>query len=306
MLNYWVQELKKDHNLVKVFSRYINSTREELKMETKNVLAKKILTEAKGYLDVGFTHSLNPYSGCAFSCRYCYVREMPIQRFKDIPWGEWLDIKTNAAENYHNEILKLRKKNKPVNIFMSSATDPYQPIERKTKMTREILKAMIDNPPDFLQIQTRSPLITRDIDLITQLKGKCTVLVSMTIETDREDIKRIFSPYAPGIKLRLKALQEVHDAGISTQASISPVLPFTPDFSKRLAGKVDHIWIDTLTIGDGLMGKRSEKLGMPALFEKHGLAEWYRHDIHGRVEKYFNKYFSHERVRVSKQEAFLK
>jgi len=277
-----------------------------LGMEIKETLAKKILTEAKGYLDVGFTHSLNPYSGCAFSCRYCYVREMPIQRFKDIPWGEWLDIKTNAAENYRNEIIKLRKKNKPVNIFMSSATDPYQPIERNTNITRGILEEMIENPPDFLQIQTRSPLITRDIDLLVKLKDKCGILVSMTIETDREDMKQIFAPYAPGINLRLKALKEIHDAGISTQASISPVLPFTPDFPKVLDGIVDHIWIDTLSIGDGSMGKRSERLGMPALFQEHELSKWYRKDIHVMVEKYFNKYFPNEMIRVSKQQAFPK
>src|SRR5690606_33334958 len=170
-------------------------------MQLKETIAKKILTEAKGYLDVVFSHSLNPYSGCAFSCKYCYVREMPIQRFKDIPWGEWVDIKTNAAENYQKEVMKLRKKNQTVNIFMSSATDPYQPIERKANITRGILEEMIVNPPDFLQIQTRSPLITRDIDLLVQLKEKCKVLVSMTVETDREDIKRIFAPYAPSIKL---------------------------------------------------------------------------------------------------------
>lgn len=220
-------------------------------MEINNVLAKKILTEAKGYLDVGFTHSLNPYSGCAFACRYCYVREMPIQRFKEVPWGEWLEIKTNAAENYRNEIMKLRKKNNPVNIFMSSATDPYQPIERKANITRGILEEMIENPPDFLQIQTRGPLITRDIDLLIILKEKSDVLVSMTIETDRDDIRRIFAPNAPGITLRLKALKELHDTGISTQASISPVLPFTPNFPKVLEGIVDHIWIDTLSIGEG-------------------------------------------------------
>lgn len=102
-----------------------------MRIETKDILSKKILTEAKGYLDVGFTHSLNPYSGCAFSCRYCYVREMPIQTFKGVPWGGWVDIKTNAAEIYRKEILTLRGKSKTVNIFMSSATDPYQPLERK-------------------------------------------------------------------------------------------------------------------------------------------------------------------------------
>jgi DNA repair photolyase len=275
-------------------------------IELKEILAKKILTEAKGYLDVGFTHSLNPYSGCAFSCKYCYVRDMPIQKFKEIPWGEWLDIKTNAAENYRKEIIKLRKRENPVNIFMSSATDPYPPIERKANITRGILEEMIQIPPDFLQIQTRGPLITRDIDLLVKLKEKCDVLVSMTIETDKDDIRQIFAPIAPGIKLRLKALKEVHDAGISTQASISPVLPFTPEFPKVLEGIVDHIWIDTLSIGDGSMGKRSERLGMPNLFLEHGLSQWYQKDLHVKVEKYFNKYFSNRMVRVSKQEAFPK
>ncbi|SFE23774.1 hypothetical protein SAMN04487969_101835 [Paenibacillus algorifonticola] len=75
---------------------------------------------------------------------------------------------------------------------------------------------MLETPPDLLQIQTRSPLITRDLDLILKLKETCEVLVSMTIETDREDIKQIFSPYAPGIKLRLKALREIHESGIAT------------------------------------------------------------------------------------------
>ncbi|MFD1953041.1 radical SAM protein [Paenibacillus thailandensis] len=277
-----------------------------MSIEIKEIVAKKILNEATGYLDIGFTHSLNPYSGCAFSCKYCYVREMPIQKFKDIPWGEWVDIKTNAAENYRTEVIKLRRKNKPVNIFMSSATDPYQPIERKAGITRRILEAMIETPPDLLQIQTRSPLITRDIDLLVKLKETCEVLVSMTIETDREDMKRIFAPYAPGIKLRIQALRELHEAGIATQAALSPVLPFTPDFPRLLEGVVDRIWIDTLNIGDGSLGKRSERLGMPRLFEEHGLTEWYRKDIHVRVEKYFKKTFSPEMVHVSKNEAFPK
>jgi DNA repair photolyase len=126
----------------------------------------------------------------------------------------------------------------------------------------------------------------------------------MTIETDREDIKQTFAPYAPGINMRLNALREIHDAGITTQASISPVLPFTPDFPKLLEGIVDRIWIDTLMIGDGSMGKRSERLGMPQLFKAHGLSEWYQKDIHVRVEKYFKKSFPHEIIHVSRNEAF--
>lgn len=273
-------------------------------IEIRDIVSKSILSEAKGYLDIGFTHSLNPYSGCAFACKYCYVREMPIQKFKQIPWGEWVDIKSNAADIYRKEVIKLRRKNKPIHIFMSSATDPYQPIERETGITRRILQEMLEYPPDLIQIQTRSPLILKDLDIIAELKDKCEVLVSMTIETDREDMKQLFAPYAPGIKLRLKALRDVHDAGIMTQAAISPVLPFTPDFPKTLEGIADRIWIDTLSIGDGSMGKRSKRLGMPQLFDDHDLTDWYRSDIHVRVETYFRSFYPTEMIHVSKSEAF--
>lgn len=268
------------------------------------VMAKQILTEAKGYLDVGFTHSLNPYSGCAFACRYCYVREMPIQKFKELPWGQWVDSKTNAADNYRREMVKLRAKGKPVRLFMASATDPYQPIEREAQITRGILEAMLEHPPDWLQVQTRSPLVARDIELLRQLQQRCEVLVSMTVETDREDVKRIFAPYAPGIKQRIQALEQVHAAGIATQAAISPVLPFTPDFPILLHGIADHIWIDTLSIGDGSMGRRSARLGMPQLFDEHGLSKWYQSDLHDKVKKHFLKHWPEGRVRVSKDEAF--
>ncbi|SFE03873.1 Radical SAM superfamily protein [Paenibacillus catalpae] len=273
-------------------------------IEIRDIVSKSILSEAKGYLDIGFTHSLNPYSGCAFACKYCYVREMPIQKFKQIPWGEWVDIKSNAADIYRKEVIKLRRKNKPIHIFMSSATDPYQPIEREAGITRRILQEMLEYPPDLIQIQTRSPLILKDLDIIAELKDKCEVLVSMTIETDREDMKQLFAPYAPGIKLRLKALRDVHDAGIMTQAAISPVLPFTPDFPKTLEGIADRIWIDTLSIGDGSMGKRSKRLGMPQLFDDHDLTDWYRSDIHVRVETYFRSFYPTEMIHVSKSEAF--
>lgn len=277
-----------------------------MNIQTTDILSKKILTEAKGYLDVGFTHSLNPYSGCAFSCKYCYVRQMPIQQFRDMPWGEWLEIKTNAAAIYRKEMTRLRAKGEPVHIFMSSATDPYQPAERKARITRGILEAMLENPPDMLQIQTRSPLVTRDLDLLLQLRERCELLVSMTIETDLEDVKRIFAPYAPGIGLRIKALTELHEQGITTQAAISPVLPFTPAFPELLQSAADHIWIDTLTIGDGAGGRRSRQLEMPQLFQEHEFQDWYAGDIHERVRRYFGKYFPADRIRVSREEAFLK
>ncbi|MGG4132176.1 radical SAM protein [Paenibacillus illinoisensis] len=273
-------------------------------MQVDEIYAKKILSELKGSSTAGFTHSLNPYSGCAFGCTYCYVREMPIQKYKDLPWGEWVHIKANATENYKNEIKNLRKRDKPINIFMSTATDPYQPLESKIQLTQKILREMISSPPDFLQIQTRSPLIERDLEVLLQLQQRCDVLVSMTIETDREDLKRIFSPFAPGVNLRLKSLGNIHDAGIPTQASISPLLPFTPDFPEKLQGKVDRIFIDSLNVGDGMKGKRSERLGMPELFQINKLSKWYDPEIHQKAYNYFIKYFNKRIVFLSSSKEY--
>jgi DNA repair photolyase len=270
----------------------------------KEVTAGKILTEAMGYLATGFTHSLNPYGGCAFACKYCYVREMPIQRFKGMPWGQWVEVKTNAAERYRAEIRKLRARGRPVRLFMSSATDPYQPVEREERVTRGLLEAMLDLPPDLLVIQTRGPLIVRDLDLLVGLKEKCTLIVSMTIETDREEIRRLFAPAAPGVGLRMNALREVRRAGVVTQAAVAPVLPFSPAFPALLADIADRVWIDTLTIGDGAMGRRSARLGMPQLYAEHHLSEWYRDDLHERVEACFRQVFPPDRIRVSRDGAF--
>lgn len=275
-----------------------------MNVKKKETIAKTILTAAQGYLDVGFTHSLNPYSGCVFACRYCYVREMPIQKYKDKPWGEWVDMKTNAAVIYREEVCKLRSKNKPIHLFMSSVTDPYQPAEHHAEITRELLEAMLNHPPDSLQIQTRSPLIVRDTDLLKELNKHCSLIVSMTIETDREDVRRIFAPHAPGIPLRIKALQQIREAGIRTQASLSPVLPFTPDFPTLLKEAADRIWIDTLLIGDGARGSRSERLGMRTLFKANELQKWYTSDIHMKVVRYFRKFYAAESVKVSQDEAF--
>lgn len=267
-------------------------------MDIKEILSKTILTPSKGYLDTGYTHSLNPYGGCAFACKYCYVRELPVQKFKDKEWGTWLEIKQNAAEVYKQEVIKLRKKEKPINIFMSSSTDPYQPAERKANITRALLETMLEYPPDFILIQTRSPLVTRDIDLFLQLQKICGIRVSMTIETDREDVRKLFAPYAPSIPLRLKALKEVHEAGIATQAAVSPVLPFSPEFPNVFQNIVERICIDTLTIGDGSMGKRSAKLGMPGLFKQNDLEKWYDPNLHKKVIKHFEKYYPNDMIRM--------
>ncbi|TGU85055.1 radical SAM protein, partial [Mesorhizobium sp. M00.F.Ca.ET.186.01.1.1] len=128
---------------------------------------KSLLNKGSGFL-ADYTHSLNPYTGCSFACSYCYVRQMPVSLFRGLDWGTWVDVKTEAATLLAKELNKAKAKGK-VTIFMSSSTDPYQPAEYREKVTRSLLEVMADNRPDFLLVQTRSPLVTRDIDLLVQL-----------------------------------------------------------------------------------------------------------------------------------------
>jgi DNA repair photolyase len=268
-------------------------------MEIQEITSKSILTKSNGILVSDYTHSLNTYEGCAFSCKFCYVRESQIQLTKPNPWGEWLKIKRNAAELYLKEATRERKKGRPLVLFMCSSTDPYQPAELKERITRSVLEAMLEVPPDFLLLQTRSPLVLQDLPLLQELSKRCRLRVSMTVETDREDVRMVFAPHSPGIRARIKAIRTLHEAGISTQVAVAPLLPFTRDFPQKLVGIVDRVAIDSMSLGDGTKGRRSAKLKMPELFAAHDWQDWYASDIHDRVARYFRKFFPEDVVRIS-------
>lgn len=185
---------------------------------------------------------------------------------------------------------------------MSSSTDPYQPVELKEKITRSLLEVMVENQPDFLFIQTRSPLVRRDIDLLRLLKHK--VRVSMTIETDREDIRKHFTPGAPPINARFKTLELLAQAGISTQATIAPVLPSSKEFPNKLVKLVDRVCVDDYFMGDGSGGKRTKRLGISSLYEELGLEEWYVPSAYQIVYNRLRHVFSDKQVQLS-QEGFL-
>ncbi len=271
-----------------------------MKPSVQTRTSRSILTKGSGFLH-GYSHTLNPYAGCAFGCSYCYVRRMPIALFREEDWGEWVDIKENAVDLVKKEIPKARKKGE-VSIFMSSSTDPYQPIEYKTKLTRGLLEAMVEEQPDFLFLQTRSPLVTRDIDLLKELGNK--VMVSMTIETDLESIKEIFAPSAPPIAGRLKALGELHEEGIPVQAAIAPLLPCSEKFPSKLSEVTNRITLDDFFMGDGSGGKRTEQLGIRNLFEKNGLSDWYNRKSYLKIKKRLEEVFSEEAIYISQKGFF--
>lgn len=256
---------------------------------------KTILNKGSGFLS-GYTHSLNPYTGCSIGCSYCYVREMPVSLFREGEWGNWVDVKKGAANLLKKELRRAKAKGN-VTIFMSSSTDPYQPIEHKEKVTRSLLEVMVEDPPDFLLVQTRSPLVGRDIDLLQHFKDK--VRVSMTIETDSETIRQHFTPKAPPIQARFKILEQLAAKGIPTQVAIAPILPSGEYFPMKLKPFVDRICIDDYFMGDGSGGKRTRKLGIEKKYAQLGLEEWYGPHVIKKVYNRFIDIFPENHVYVS-------
>ncbi|HKE10361.1 MAG TPA: radical SAM protein [Myxococcota bacterium] len=231
--------------------------------------ARSILTRTGGYLR-GFTHSLQPYSGCEFSCAYCYVRELAVQRANPygLPWSSWIAPKLNAPTLLRRDAE--RGCLDCARIFCSSATDPYTPLERKLRLTRGCLEVMTEHPPEALLLQTRSPLVVRDLDLLARIPR---LWASMTLCTDDERVRRALEPNAPGTKTRLQALGRLRAAGIRTQAAVAPLLPCDPArLAEQLDPVVDRVVVDDFFRGDGAGGRRSR--GALAQLRAMGFARW--------------------------------
>ena len=181
---------------------------------------RDILTRASGFMGE-YDYTLNPYSGCSFGCTYCYAAFFSMSREKRDGWGYWITVKDNAVSKMERFKRSLDGKL----IYMSSVTDPYQPIERKLKITRDLLKILAERHKPKLVVQTRSPLITRDCDLFHRIEDNGgRVQVNMTVTTDDEDIRRTFEPYCPSNSVRMRAIAEIVNAGIDACITMTPLL----------------------------------------------------------------------------------
>lgn len=254
----------------------------------------RILTPTGGYLR-GFTHTLQPYAGCQFRCAYCYVREMSVQRANPhrLPWSAWIAPKTNAPERLLREAQ--RGALDGARVFCSSATDPYTPIERQWRLTRGCLEVLVQHPPAFLTLQTRSPLVLRDVDLIARIP---TAVVSVSITTDDERVRRLLEPNAPSIALRVAALAKLRAAGVPTQAAVSPLLPCDPERLARMLEPVaDRVVLDDFFRGDGAGGRRS-RAAIEAL-RAAGYAAWTEPGYADAATELFRTIFGPHRLGLS-------
>lgn len=187
----------------------------------------------------GYDYCLNPYVGCAHGCTYCYATFMKRFTGHPEPWGNFVDIKVNIAEALFRQVKRIRSGS----VIVGSVTDPYQPIEEERGVTRRCLEILAHTGLD-VHVLTRSPIITRDIDILKQMPS---VEAGFSITTDDDEIRRIFEPRASSIESRVNALQALHDAGIRTYVFAGPLLPLDPErFAAMIAGLTDDVLVDKL------------------------------------------------------------
>jgi DNA repair photolyase len=209
--------------------------------------ASSILSQTTGFIaESGFTHSLTPARNCTFGCTYCYVPTMRIygglKQADWRHWGQFTTFKSNAPE------LLRRQLRKDQVIYCSPLVDPYQPAEESELLMPRILDELLTRPPKVFVIQTRGPLIVRDLTRLVELSRQTTLRVSFSITTNRETVRHFYEPHCATIDCRLKAIRELRQAGIATFATLAPILPCDPE---ELAG-IALDATDQHIIGDAL------------------------------------------------------
>ena len=208
-------------------------------MKTKifKVRAKSIFTRTK---IPGAKWVINQYVGCQHSCLYCYAKFMCRWRPDNYgKWGEWVEAKVNAQELVKGRYVD-------GGVYMSSVSDPYQPIEKKLKLTCEVLKNL--DKRIKLSILTKSDLVLRDIDIFKKFKN---IEVGLTINSFDGSLKKIFEPFSPTNEKRIRALKILKENKIKTYTFVSPIIPGLIDLEdviKKTKDFTDFYWFEMINI----------------------------------------------------------
>jgi DNA repair photolyase len=191
----------------------------------------------------GYDYALNPYRGCGHGCTYCYAPDVLREKRE---WGTFVDIKRNIPTILAKEV---KRKEKGV-VGIGTVTDAYQPVEKRTEVTRFSLEQLLKE--DFpICIQTKSDLVLRDLDLITRFSDS---EVGFTVAFLDESTRKLFEPNASPIERRLSALRTLSDEGVRTWAFIGPILPHVSmdellELARRISDTgVEHVLVDKLNL----------------------------------------------------------
>ena len=208
-------------------------------MDITEITARTILVRSR---IPGVDYVVNPYLGCGHGCRYCYAVFMRryARHHAGAPWGNFVEVKINLAEVLSAE---LRRKQHRGRVLLASVCDPYQPVELRYRLTRRCLELLAEFGWG-IDILTRSPLVLRDLDLLTATPG---VSVGLTIPTDDDQVRRVLEPHAPPIPARIATLQKLRRAGLTPWVFIAPMLPMNPArLHELIAPYVGEVMMDPL------------------------------------------------------------
>jgi len=175
-----------------------------------------------------FRWTINPYRGCEFGCKYCYARYAhEFMELRDpLDFERKIYVKQFNAAAFRDELERL-----PVGdtIAIGTATDPYQPAERRYELTRSILKVFANTAGFRLGITTKSDLVARDIDVLKEVMRRHFVSIHMTVTTTDRELARLIEPLAPRPDLRLDAVRKLSRADLRTRVACSPIMPLIND-----------------------------------------------------------------------------
>ena len=247
--------------------------------------AASILSATTGFIaQAGFSHSLTPARNCTFGCSYCYVPTMRI--FGGLKpddwrrWGQFTTFKSNAAE------LSSELDSSQV-IYCSPLVDPYQPAEATEQLMPRILDQLLARPPKLFVVQTRAPLILRDLAKLAALAERTSVRVSFSITTDREEVRRLYEPHCASIEQRVGTIRALRNAGITTFATLAPLLPCDPERLADLALNATEPDI----IGDPLHLRATKPRGATtreaafAISRRHDFSVWLEPQFQSEVTR---------------------
>ena len=227
--------------------------REGHNVEYFTIQTKSLLNRCVSKRQMPFTWTINPYRGCEFGCKYCYARYTHefMEMREGVDFEQKIYVKQHAAGLLRHELRRVKPDEA---IALGTATDPYQPAERRYEITRAILEEFARHRGFELGIVTKSNLIVRDLDLLREVAHSNNLSVHVTITTLNVELARILEPRAPRPDLRMDAVRTLGAAGIRVGVSCSPVVPGITDSQQDLEAVVraaadagaDHLFANPL------------------------------------------------------------
>jgi DNA repair photolyase len=213
------------------------SIREGHDVEYFTLPTRSLLNRVVSSRNLPFTWAINPYRGCEFACKYCYARYThEFMEMSDLDFERKIFVKQHTAGLLRQELRKVKKGEE---IAIGTATDPYQPAERRYEITRGILEEFARHRGFEIGIVTKSNLVVRDTELLREIGQHNKIFVNLTVTTVNTELARILEPRAPRPDLRLETVRQLNLAGVAAGVICAPVLPGITDAPRDLEALIE-------------------------------------------------------------------